>query len=53
MVNNLNKGIIHIEEPGISDIIKKSIKNNVYKASLTPEKADAFIITVPTPYIIE
>ena len=24
MIKNLNKGIIHIEEPGISDIIKKS-----------------------------
>lgn len=53
IVNNLNKGIIHIEEPGIADIIKKSVKNNTYTASLTPQKADAFIITVPTPYIIE
>lgn len=53
IVNNLNKGIIHIEEPGISDIIRQSVKKNTYKASLTPEKADAFIITVPTPYIIE
>ena len=53
IVENLNKGIIHIEEPGISDIIKNAVNNNVYKASLTPEKADAFIITVPTPYIVE
>lgn len=53
IVNNLNKGIIHIEEPGISDIIENAVKNNVYTASLTPTKADAFIITVPTPYIIE
>ena len=53
MINNLNKGIIHIEEPGISDIIKKAIENKVYTASLTPQKADAFIITVPTPYIAE
>ncbi len=53
IIDNLNKGIIHIEEPGIADIIKKSVKNNTYKASLTPEKADAFIITVPTPYIVE
>ena len=53
IVNNLNKGIIHIEEPGIANIIKRSIKKNIYKASLTPEKADTFIITVPTPYIIE
>ena len=53
IVNNLNKGIIHIEEPGIAKIIKKSVKKNIYKASLTPEKADTFIITVPTPYITE
>ena len=53
IVENLNKGIIHIEEPGISDIIKNAVKNKVYTASLTPEKADAFIITVPTPYIVE
>ena len=53
MIDNLNKGIIHIEEPGISDIIKNAIENKVYAASLTPEKADAFIITVPTPYISE
>lgn len=53
IVENLNKGIIHIEEPGISDIIKNAVDHKVYKASLTPEKADAFIITVPTPYIAE
>ena len=53
IIDNLNNGIVHIEEPGISDIIKKALENNVYKASLKPEKADAFIITVPTPYIIE
>ena len=53
MIKNLNKGIIHIEEPGISDIIKKAVELKVYKASLTPQKADAFIITVPTPYLIE
>ena len=52
MIKNLNKGIIHIEEPGISDIIKKAVELKVYKASLTPQKADAFIITVPTPYLI-
>ena len=53
MINNLNKGIIHIEEPGISNIIKNAIENKTYTASLTPQKADAFIITVPTPYIAE
>ena len=49
----MNKGIIHIEEPGIADIIKKAVERKIYAASLTPQKADAFIITVPTPYIAE
>lgn len=53
IIDNLNKGIIHIEEPGIADIIKNAVENKVYTASLTPQKADAFIITVPTPYIVE
>ena len=53
IIEKLNKGIIHIEEPGLGEIIKSAVENNVYKASLTPQKADAFIITGPTPYIVE
>ena len=53
MINNLNNGIIHIEEPGIKENIEKAIENGSYHASLDIEKADAFIITVPTPYIAE
>lgn len=53
IIENLNKGIINIEEPGIADIIKKAVERKIYAASLTPQKADAFIITVPTPYIAE
>lgn len=53
VVEDLNKGKIHIEEPGIAENIQKAIENGKYHASLTPEKADAFIITVPTPYISE
>lgn len=53
IVNKLNNGIVHIEEPGIASVISDASKNGMYKASLTPEEADAFIITVPTPYISE
>ena len=53
MINNLNNGIIHIEEPGIKENIQNAVKNGSYHASLDVEKADAFIITVPTPYIAE
>lgn len=53
MVDNLNNGKVHIEEPGIVEAIQSALEKKHYKASLTPEEADAFIITVPTPYIKE
>ena len=49
IVNNLNQGEIHIEEPGIEKILKIAISNNSYKASTSPKESDVFIITVPTP----
>lgn len=52
VIDDLNKGIIHIEEPGITEIILKAIEEKKYVAQLKPSKADVFIITVPTPYKI-
>ena len=53
IVKKLNQGIAHIEEPGISDAIKNAVEEGHYHASETPEEADTFIITVPTPYVKE
>ena len=53
IVDKLNQGIAHIEEPGISDAIKNAVEKGHYHASLSPEEADTFIITVPTPYVKE
>lgn len=47
----INKGKIHIEEPGLGDLIKVVVKENKLKAKLEPEEADAFIISVPTPNV--
>lgn len=49
VVDTLNQGHIHIEEPGLEEVIKKQVESGNFRASLTPEKADAFIIAVPTP----
>lgn len=49
VVNTLNAGHIHIEEPGLAEVIRKSVEAGTFHASTTPEKADAFIIAVPTP----
>lgn len=51
VVETLNKGEIHIEEPGLAEVIKKNVESGNFRASLTPEKADAYIISVPTPNI--
>ncbi|WP_099159456.1 nucleotide sugar dehydrogenase [Virgibacillus ndiopensis] len=48
-VDMLNSGHIHIEEPGLQEALEKVIENGKFRASLTPEKADTFIISVPTP----
>lgn len=49
VVNTLNEGKIHIEEPGLGKLVKECVKSGQLKASLVPEPADAFIIAVPTP----
>ncbi|PGS49870.1 nucleotide sugar dehydrogenase [Bacillus sp. AFS041924] len=49
VVNKLNNGEIHIEEPGLGDVVKEVVEKGNFRASLTPEEADAFIIAVPTP----
>jgi UDP-N-acetyl-D-mannosaminuronic acid dehydrogenase len=49
IVNSLNQGNIHIEEPGIEKILKIAISKQNYRASVYPEESDVFIITVPTP----
>ncbi len=49
VVEVLNQGKIHIEEPGLGDMIRKSVLNGTFRASTSPEEADVFIIAVPTP----
>lgn len=49
VVNRLNRGEIHIEEHGLENVIRRVVENGKFKASLTPEEADAFIVAVPTP----
>lgn len=49
VIDLLNNGKIHIEEPGLQDALEEVIAKGNFKASMTAEKADAFIISVPTP----
>ncbi|MGM0777970.1 MAG: nucleotide sugar dehydrogenase [Bacillota bacterium] len=49
VIDSLNSGHIHIEEPGLQEALDEVIEKGTFKASLLPEKANAFIISVPTP----
>jgi UDP-N-acetyl-D-mannosaminuronic acid dehydrogenase len=49
IVSTINNGDIHIEEPGLKTVVQAAINSGNLRASLEPEEADAFIITVPTP----
>ncbi|WP_336883703.1 nucleotide sugar dehydrogenase [Priestia koreensis] len=49
VVDSLNKGEIHIEEVGLPELVKEVVKSGNLRASLEPEKADVYIIAVPTP----
>ena len=50
IIDTLNKGEIHIHEPGLLDEVKNAIQSGNFKAATKPEEADAFIIAVPTPF---
>ena len=49
-IDTINQGKIHIVEPGLEEIVKKAVDDGKLKASLTPEKSDAYLIAVPTPF---
>ncbi|MGG0655743.1 nucleotide sugar dehydrogenase [Rummeliibacillus pycnus] len=49
VVDSLNGGRIHLEEPGLQEALEEVISMGTFKAAYAPEKADTFIISVPTP----
>src|SRR3954464_9923141 len=49
VIDSLNNGKIHIEEPGLQEALEEVIEKGTFRASMMPEKANAFIIAVPSP----
>jgi len=50
IIETLNRGEIHIHEPGLREIFTTAIKAGKFRAATIPEESDAFIIAVPTPF---
>lgn len=50
VVAQLSAGIATIEEPGIEEAIRKTVADGSFTVSDKPVCADAYIISVPTPF---
>lgn len=50
VVETINQGRIHIEEPGLAVLCQAAVASGKLKASLTMPEADVYFITVPTPF---
>ena len=50
IVDIVNKGKIHIVEPGLDILVRTSVKAGNLRATISLEKSDAFMIAVPTPF---
>ena len=49
-IETINRGEIHIVEPGLSDVVREAVKGGYLRASSVAEPADAFLLAVPTPF---
>jgi len=50
VVETINKGLIHIIEPDLDQLVKDVVRNGFLRASTKPEDGDTFVIVVPTPF---
>jgi UDP-N-acetyl-D-mannosaminuronic acid dehydrogenase len=50
VIETINKGKIHIVEPGLEDVVRESVERGDLVATLKPGKADVHLIVVPTPF---
>jgi UDP-N-acetyl-D-mannosaminuronic acid dehydrogenase len=49
-IDTINQGKIHIVEPDLEALVHSAVASGKLKAVLKPEKSEAFIIAVPTPF---
>ena len=52
VVDTINSGRIHIQEPDLDVLVRAAVQSGNLKASLKPAPADVFILAVPTPFTI-
>lgn len=50
IVTAVNKGESHFIEPGLAEVVRSAVANGKLSAARTPQRANAFVIAVPTPF---
>jgi UDP-N-acetyl-D-mannosaminuronic acid dehydrogenase len=50
VVDTINRGDIHIEEPDLDTFVRAAVDSGRFKAAVYPTTADVYIIAVPTPF---
>ncbi len=50
VVETINKGKIHIIEPGLEELVREVVQKGNLRASMVPEPSDVYLIVVPTPF---
>ncbi|MEW6405325.1 MAG: nucleotide sugar dehydrogenase [Chloroflexota bacterium] len=50
IIKTLQKGDIHIHEPGLRTVVEAAVNSGNLTVSTQPQEADAFLIAVPTPF---
>jgi UDP-N-acetyl-D-mannosaminuronic acid dehydrogenase len=50
VVETINKGKIHIVEPGLEELCSRVIGKGALKAQTEPQESDVYLIVVPTPF---
>jgi UDP-N-acetyl-D-mannosaminuronic acid dehydrogenase len=50
VVETINRGDIHIEEPDLDVLVRAAVHSGNLRAALKPEPAQTFVIAVPTPF---
>ncbi len=50
VIETVNKGLIHIEEPDLDAVVQVAVAKGLLRATSKPKPADIFVIAVPTPF---
>ena len=51
VVEQTNKGHLHIIEPGMEELLQEVVSDGRLRASTVPEVSDAYFMVVPTPFM--